>query len=609
MSLQDNEQSVRYSPRPIELLAPAKNIETAICAITHGADAVYIGSEGFGARSAATNSTEDIKRLCDFAHPFRAKVYATVNTLVLEKELKQVEKLINDLYYAGVDALIVQDMGILRLDIPPIALHASTQCDTRTPEKALFLQEAGFSQIVLARELTLNQISDICDNLSVPVETFIHGALCVSYSGRCNASYSLCGRSANRGRCAQICRLPFILKDASGRVLNSPSHLLSLKDFNASDLLSRLLSVGVSSFKIEGRLKDMNYVKNITSYYRQLIDKEIYAHPDKYVKSSYGNIEFNFEPNPSKSFNRGFTHYFLENRQPESIASMRTPKSLGEVLEPDAELHAGDGISFFNPSGEYTGARVNKIVCGKPVFAKKVNIPQCAKLYRTTDSEFEKVLERTDTAVRKIAVEIKLYENRIEAADERGCRVLLPVPAHNQDARKPMEPIRFFDKLGNTTYTLRSFENILNSSSFIPASQLTALRRALIDALDRNARIIYQRPLRMSENRRFPYPQKSLVYSDNVANSYAERFYREHGVKEIEYALETLEDFKTVVDGAAVMTTRHCILRELGMCKRSLKAGNQKPLKEPLVLENPAGANFTLRFNCKDCEMQLLKRK
>lgn len=596
------------SPRPIELLSPAKNLETAVCAITHGADAVYIGPQGFGARSAAANSTDDIRRLCDFAHPYRARVYCTVNTLVFDSELRSVERLITELYNAGVDALIVQDMGILRLDIPPIALHASTQCDTRTPEKARFLQEAGFSQIVLARELTLERIREVCDNVSVPVETFVHGALCVSYSGRCHASYALCGRSANRGRCAQVCRLPYVLTDATGSRLHREAHLLSLKDFNASALLPALLKAGVSSFKIEGRLKDAGYVKNITAYYRQLIDNEIAAHPELYSRASAGSSEFRFAPDPFKSFNRGFTHYFLEHRRPQHIASLLTPKSLGEPVTVGTEFHAGDGVAFFTPGGEYTGVRVNKVVNGQPVYARNVRLPRGTELFRTTDAAHEALLKRPDSAVRKVDVDIELHENRVTVSDDRGCRVTLPVPPHTHDARRPLDARRFFEKLGDTIYRLRDFKSCLNEDSFIQASLLTRLRRELVSALDANAAATFMRLLRATENREFPYPDRNLVYADNVANLKAEEFYREHGVTGIEPALEKNPDYKAIASGKVVMTTRHCILRELGMCKRILKATGKPALKEPLSIVNKGGARFTLAFDCRNCEMQVLKR-
>lgn len=594
-------------PRKIELLAPARDVQTALCAIDHGADAVYIGPSAFGARASAANDTADIARLCEYAHKFRVRVYATVNTIVMESELKGVERLIHSLYSAGVDALIVQDMGILRMDLPPIELHASTQCDTRTLLKAKFLEQAGFSQIVLARELTLGRIEEICSEVNVPVEVFVHGALCVSYSGRCHASWAACGRSANRGRCAQLCRLPYVLTDAAGRKLGPACHYLSLRDLNASSSLSELLRAGVSSFKIEGRLKDRNYVKNVTAYYRSLIDAEIEAHPELYRRASCGRTQVNFAPDPYKSFNRGFTQYCLNNSQPRSVASLLTPKSQGEPVTPQTEWHAGDGISYYNAAGEYTGARVNKVVNGKPVLAGGVRIPAGADTYRTYDAVHEKLMERNDTSLRKIEVDIALYENRAVITDERGCRAVLPMPDHEQTACKPMEPKRFFDKLGDTVYKLRGFENNLCPETFIPASVLTDLRRRLVAALDANAACVYARPLRRQENKDYPYPEVSLTYADNVSNHLAKEFYRSHGVQKIEDALEASADGnRRIPAGTVVMTSRYCILRELCMCKSTLKKDGRPLPKEPLVLTNAGGAKFSLSFDCKRCEMKLL---
>ena len=413
-------------PRAIELLSPARDAATGIAAITHGADAVYIGPAKFGARSAAGNTTDDLKRLADFAHQYRAKVYATVNTILYDHELRQAERMITDLYNAGIDAVIVQDMAVLRLDIPPIELHASTQCDTRTPEKARFLQEAGFSQIVLAREMTLPEIYDITAAVDVPVECFIHGALCVSYSGRCHASFATCGRSANRGSCAQLCRLPYELRDARGNKLHASSHLLSLKDFNTSLLLDDLLDAGASSLKIEGRLKDTEYVKNVTAAYRHILDKIISDNPDKYTRSSTGTAEYRFDPVLSKSFNRGFTHYFLTDRQARQISSPLTPKSLGEPIENNSVLHAGDGLSFFNRGGEYEGFRVNRIDSGKIIPAKMVKIPRGTQLFRTYDYQFDRQLRQADSATRRIEIDVTLYADRVCASDTRGCRVVIP---------------------------------------------------------------------------------------------------------------------------------------------------------------------------------------
>ena len=372
--------------RNIELLAPAKNELIGIEAIKHGADAVYIGASAFGARSQAGNDIESIKRLVDFAHQYDARIYCTVNTIIYDHELHAVERMIHELYRAGVDALIVQDMALLRLDIPPIALHASTQCDIRTPEKAQFLEKMGFAQLVLARELTIDEIKEISSSVRVPLEGFCHGALCVSYSGRCQISQALKGRSANRGECAQFCRLSYDLEDTHGNKLIKSKHLLSLRDFNASDRLHQMINAGISSFKIEGRLKDVDYVKNVVAYYRQALDRIIGAN-DGLARSSHGTSSFSFEPCLAKSFNRSFTHYFIDDRHPHNgtkMASILTPKSQGEyvgkvattsanviTLSGNATFANGDGLSFISSDGNYDGFRVNKVI-GNKLFLKDV---------------------------------------------------------------------------------------------------------------------------------------------------------------------------------------------------------------------------------------------
>ena len=335
-------------PRKLELLAPARDADIAVEAILHGADAVYMGPPNHGARKAASNSIDDIKRVVDFAHIFNARVYVTVNTIIYENELTAVEKMIGQLYRAGVDALIIQDMGILRMDIPPIELHASTQCDIRTPEKALFLQNVGFSQLVLARELSIDEIKDITKTVSVPVEVFVHGALCVSYSGRCQAGFVYNGRSGNRGECSQICRLPFTLKDADGKTWKKEKHLLSLKDLNQLENLESLIDAGASSFKIEGRLKELPYIKNVVSAYRQELDRIIENSEGILQRSSFGSSQVSFTPSLVKSFNRGFSHYFLNGTSRKGIASFDTPKSVGEPINDIRKLNPGDGISYFD---------------------------------------------------------------------------------------------------------------------------------------------------------------------------------------------------------------------------------------------------------------------
>lgn len=586
--------------RKIELLAPAKDAEIAVEAIKHGADAVYIGASSHGARASAANTLDDLKKVVEFAHQFHAKVYSTVNTIIHDKELSHVERLIIDLYKIGIDALIVQDMAVLRMDLPPIQLHASTQCDTRTIEKARFLESVGFSQIVLARELTLAEIKEISDAVNVPIETFVHGALCVCYSGRCHLSQSLFGRSANRGECAQPCRLPYTLSDANGKIIVRDKHLLSLKDFNASDRIADLLQAGVSSFKIEGRLKDIAYVKNITAYYRRLIDTQIEAAPHLYERASFGTSDIEFTPNPAKSFNRGFSHYFLDNRRPANIASLHTPKSLGEKIIDLSLLNNGDGISYFNDSGEYDGCRVNKIENGR-IFTTKgiLKLPKHTDIYRTSDNLWEQQMVKK-TAVRRINIDVSIDEKGVSASDERGNKIRMALDVDKDIAQKPIQPEKIFAKLGETIYHLHNFENNLSSQTFIPASQLTALRRQLIRQLDTLNNLRYQYPQRGVEDKSVAYPLKNLSYKENVSNRLADEFYRSHNVSQIEPALESQVSKKG--EKRVVMTCRHCILRELNMCKRQL----QFKYKEPLQLSSSDNL-LTLEFDCKNCEMKVLK--
>ncbi len=584
--------------RKIELLAPAANAEVAIEAIKHGADAVYIGAMSHGARKAAGNSLSDISKVVDFAHKFRARVYVTVNTIIYEDEIAGVEKLCRELYKIGVDALIIQDMALLRMNLPPISLHASTQCDIRTPEKARFLQDIGMSQLVLARELTLKEIKEIAENVEIPIECFVHGALCVSYSGRCHISCAMTGRSANRGECSQLCRLPYTLKDGNGNILAKDKHLLSLKDFNASHKLEELLEAGVSSFKIEGRLKDKNYVKNIVTFYRKKLDDIISSHPDEYERSSYGRSEVSFIGTPDKSFNRGFTDYFLSSRRPDSIASLLTPKSLGEEIKDLRLLHNGDGISYFDKDGQYQGVNVNKIENGKIVTGRKVNIPVGATIHRTYDLEWQKALDK-DTARRTIDIDIEINSRSVAVHDERGVEVKLPLNVTMEKARQEMDYEKDFSKLGNTIYRLRSYKSYLPDYTFIPRSEISALRRMIINALDEANKAVYPFEYRRNEKPEAKYPYKKLDFRDNVANSLAKELYHSHGVNQIEPALE-VKDGKPR-SGTVVMTTRHCILREIGLCKR-LKG---RHISEPLTLSS-GNNNYRLHFNCADCEMEVL---
>lgn len=609
------------TPQKIELLSPAKNANTAIEAIKHGADAVYIGAPKFGARAAAGNSLDDIRRTVDFAHSFNARIYATVNTILYDNELKEAEQMIRMLYNVGVDALIVQDMGILRLDIPPIALHASTQCDTRTVEKAKFLESVGFSQIVLARELTLSEIREICQNVSVPVECFVHGALCVSYSGKCHASCAFKDRSANRGECAQICRLSYDLTDTSGDVLLRNRHLLSLRDLNLSDRLEDLLNAGVSSFKIEGRLKELSYVKNVTAFYHQRFQEICRAHPDRFYRASAGEVALKFKPCLSKSFNRQFTHYFLDNRNPSTspMASLNTPKSIGEpigkithvqpgCLQVSGNTHIsnGDGLVFFNRTGELQGFRANKVEGNQIYPFEKIPAYKGAMLYRNADKTFTDILNK-ESATRLLPIDIQMTQTpsgyvAITVSDCLGNVVtilsdFIPEQAKSDQSRAQKQ---IFSKLGNTPYRLSTFDAKGTETLFIPASTLTSLRRSIIDALTRTSRMRYRFSYRITENRNIPYVLKTLSFAENVANKLAREFYNEHQAATIEPAMETQQITKK---NPVLMTTRYCIRRELNCC---LKSGNAGRLPDQLQLKS-SNIRMSVEFDCKNCQMILRK--
>ncbi len=606
-------------PRTIELLSPAKNADIAIAAIQHGADAVYIGPDRFGARSSAGNSVADIARAVDYAHRFNARVYATVNTILFDNELRDAERLIRDLYAIDVDALIVQDMGILRLDIPPIALHASTQCDTRTVEKARFLEAVGFSQIVLARELTMDEISDIRKATTMPLECFVHGALCVSYSGRCHASCALRGRSANRGECAQLCRLPYDLIDGNGNTLFRQKHLLSLRDFNQADRLEALLDAGVSSFKIEGRLKDVAYVKNVTAAYSQRLNEICAAHPDLYRRRANGNCVYSFEADAAKSFNRGFTHYFFDTRKaPGRLSSPDTPKSIGEPLGKVKAIHGntividtqkpianGDGLIFFD-NDTLVGFRANSVSGHSVSPFERIRIAKGTPVRRNFDKQFNDALDNEKSAVRLIDVDIKCWQVAdgiaTEISDDRGNRVVVrhnidPVPAQTdqENARH-----KVFSKLGNTVYRLRSLDNGDTRMMFIPASTLTAIRRDAVEALDRAIRLRHRYDHRRQEQQ-VAYVSDRLFFADNVANRLAQKFYEEHGVTEIAPAMETSGKSKA---GDILMTTRFCLRREYGRCLRTPEG---KKWDKDLTLTS-GNIAMAVEFDCANCEMHLLHK-
>ncbi len=605
--------------RTIELLAPAKNADVAIEAICHGADAVYMGASSHGARAAAGNTVADIARAVEFAHRFNARVYVTVNTIIYDNELKAVERLIGELYRIGVDAIIVQDMAVLRMDIPPIALHASTQCDTRDADKALFLQQVGFSQIVLARELSLNEISAISNRVDVPLEAFVHGALCVSYSGDCQASCLATGRSANRGECAQMCRLPYTLTDATGNVLMQDKHLLSLRDMNRSAHLKAMMDAGVSSFKIEGRLKDAGYVKNTVAYYRKAIDDIIEANPGAYRRLSSGRVELGFAPVLDKGFNRGFTSYFLNGKEScEKIASIDTPKSRGElvgrvksvqgnriVASLDCQLNNGDGIVFFDRSGQFGGFRLNRVDGNILYPAGTVHVPAGTLLYRNKDRVWDEMLEK-ESARRLIDVDMTLRAIScgiaLDLTDCRGNSVTVTMDGEFEPAKSTQTDARYrvFTKTGGTIYNVKNIDDRLGEL-FIPSSRLATLRRDALDALDRAQRLTYKYDYRQPENSSCPVPQgKRLTYHDNVANRLAGVFYRSHGVNSIEPAMELSANKDN--RGKVVMTSRYCLRREMGRC---LKTPQGSSWKEPLTIESHY-ARYRLDFDCRNCQMKVV---
>jgi len=602
--------------RKIELLAPAKNLECGIEAINHGADAVYIGAPKFSARAAAGNTSDDIKALCEHAHQYGAKVYVALNTILTDKELPDAERLIWQLYKeAGIDALIIQDMGITMLDLPPVALHASTQMDNRGVEKVKFLEEAGFRQVVLPRELSIDEIYNIALQVKVPLEVFVHGALCVSYSGQCYISQALAGRSANKGACAQYCRLPYTLEDATGEQILSPKHLLSLKDLNLSDKLEELMDAGVSSLKIEGRLKDVSYVKNIVAYYRQKLDA-IFSRRAEYIRSSSGTSIYTFTPNPEKSFNRGFTKYFIDGRSP-GMYSPDSPKSVGEPIgkitdittqffkiNSTKELHNGDGLCFFNSRKELEGIHVNR-VDGDRIYP--ASLPEAKKgtfVYRNNDHEFEKLLLKK-SADRKIIADMHLREVSfgfsLQATDEDGNYAVLNFEYPKQIAQKDQsENIRNnLSKTGNTIFRVAVVNIYFSSPWFIPASVLTDWRRQITNKLLSVRKIAYRQEIVPHRQTYHPFPEKDITYQGNVMNEKSRQFYNQHQSQVIQPAFE-----KEQQDGVPLMFTRHCIKQSLGWCPEER---NGKHLyKEPffLIYNNTI---LRLLFDCKNCQMKVFK--
>lgn len=608
----------------LELLAPAKNADYGIEAIRHGADAVYIGGPAFGARATAGNSVEDIARLCTYAHQYHTQVFVALNTILMDNELADAEKLIWQLYEAGADALIVQDMGVLQLNLPPIALHASTQMDNRSPEKVAFLEQVGFSQVVLARELGLSQIRDVAAHTNMQLEFFIHGALCVAYSGLCNLSHSFSNRSANRGECSQMCRLPGNLKTRQGDVLAQNEHLLSLKDNNQTENLEALIDAGIRSFKIEGRLKDLSYVKNVTAHYRQKLDA-IMARRPEFKASSHGRCEHSFIPDPEKTFNRGSTDYFVNERS-QGIKDFRSPKYIGEEVgkvvsigkdfiqvSSTHEFNNGDGLAFFpanfamakQSDDKLQGLRVNRAEGLKPHI---LQVPKDLKvgmtLYRNHNQAFEALLSK-ESSKRIIGVDLRLSDTQdglaLTLTDIYGLSatvnlVVEKTPATDVD--KTLQNTRTqLGKLGSTDFVARSISIDTAQAWFLPASVLNGLRRDGVAALEAARIQGYVRPLPWKHNQDAVYPVKHLSYLGNVANEKAKDFYQRHGVIEIQDTYEK----NGVTEDVPLMITKHCLRFNFNLCPKEVPGIKA----DPMVLEIGNDV-LKLVFDCPKCEMMVV---
>lgn len=630
--------------RKIELLAPAKNLECGIAAIDHGADAVYIGAAQFGARQTAGNSTDDIAELTRYAHQFGAAVYVTVNTIIYEKELAALEHLLKQLVEMGVDAILVQDMAVLEIykklkaeyvargyRMP--ALHASTQTDNRSADKVKWLKENGFERVVLARELSLEEITDIHKaHPDVELEAFVHGALCVSYSGACYASQYFFNRSANRGECAQFCRMAFDLKDSDGETLIEDSYLLSLKDMCQLDRLGDLLEAGVCSLKIEGRLKDANYVKNVVATYSEALNAYIAKHSDKFRRSSFGKCSYTFTPALEKTFNRGFTHYFFNGRQ-KDISSFNTPKAMGEYVGYVKEIRRGsfnvagtamfangDGLCFFNRQKKLEGFRVNRVENNRlyPLTMPK-NLEPGMALYRNNDIEFERAMQGK-TATRKLQVRfvVDVVDGKLTftATDECGRSANVVLNEAPEKAQKSQHDniVKQLEKLGNTVWTANEI-SINNSADefFIPSSRLAAVRRELLEALEDTPVSNHTDKQAVGETATNSVNANNTVYADtiniaNVANTTAQNYYAAHGVKNAPTAFELNSDYKagsTTAPSAVppLMTCRYCLRYALGYC---VKNGGKRPTwHEPLHLEAKNGIRVRLAFNCAKCQMEV----
>ncbi|MGD9316641.1 MAG: U32 family peptidase [Anaerolineae bacterium] len=604
----------------IELLAPAKDLENGIAAIDSGADAVYIGAAHFGARTKAGNSLHDIATLVEHAHTFWARVYVTVNTLLYDSELPQAVRLIHQLHEIGVDAVIIQDVGLLECDLPPIALIASTQMHNHTPERVAFLEQVGVQRVILARELSLAQIRAIRARTSVELESFIHGALCVSYSGQCYMSYAIGGRSGNRGECAQPCRRRYTLLDGEGRPVVRDQYLLSLRDLNLTAHLDDLLDAGVTSFKIEGRLKDLAYVTNVVSWYRQELDRLLAAR--ELNRSSSGQSKIGFEPDLTKTFNRGFTTYFLGGRA-ESPGAVESPKMVGQyvgtvaavksrcfLLDTAISLTSGDGLCWFDTQGRLRGTVINSAhptQSGIEITPEKIaGIRPGLEIYRNHDHAFLRQVQRSRPQ-RRIAIRLRLDTTPrgfvLLAEDEDGNTAIGALTAKKVPAQKPdqAEAItrRQLAKTGRTPFICTEVELAWERAYFLPMASLNALRREALDQLGQTRAA--NRPLMQGQilRNQVPFPESVLTYRGNALNQQARDFYRRHGVQEIAIAAESGLDML----GEVVMRSRYCIQHQLGFCDGTTRASS---LREPLCLVDDHGHRYRLRFRCADCEMEVI---
>ncbi len=625
----------------LELLSPARDADIGIEAVRHGADAVYIGGPSFGARSAADNSVQEIERLARFAHRFNSRIFVTLNTILRDDELEGARKLAWQLYEAGADALIIQDMGLLELDLPPLQLHASTQCDIRTPEKARFLQDVGLSQIVLARELTLQQIGQIRAQTDCKLEFFVHGALCVAYSGQCYISQAHTGRSANRGECSQACRLPYQVLDDRGRFVAHDKHVLSMKDNNQSSNLAALVDAGIRSFKIEGRYKDMAYVKNITAHYRQLLDALIEERQDSaqpLARSSSGESQFTFQPDPLQNFNREFTDYFVPGRQID-IGAFDSPKNPGQAIghltqigpnwielqttDPETVLHNGDGLCYYNLQKELCGLAINRAerhgrrwrLFPKDAMASLPDLRKDLEVNRNRDVDWVRVLEKK-SAERRIGVWAQLGDTSdgltLTLTDEDGhsAAAHAALPGSERQLSKDPDAAQIqlrehIGKMGESIFRLLDLQLEFAQAWFVPVSLLNRLRRDALEALEAARALAFTRlPRRAAISPPVPYPQGSLSYLANVFNAQSRAFYARHGVQLIEPAFEAMQESGEV----SLMITKHCVRFSLSLCPKQAKGvtGVQGTVKaEPLHLVN-GKEKLTLRFDCKACEMHVV---